>query len=139
MAADNSASIGGVSVLEADELALIGRVPFPNALLIGSYESVGALLAALTPRLQGPILRCDHFLEETIHQLERGTLVLWSVDRLESAGQGTLLRFVDDRRDVQVISVATTSLFERVQRGVFLESLYYRLNDVLIEVTALSQ
>jgi transcriptional regulator of acetoin/glycerol metabolism len=125
-------------ILDADDLDVIVRPPFPNALLIGAMETVGSLLSMLLPYGRRPLTHCDHCLHGAIRQLREGTLVIWSVERLDPAAQRTLLDFVAERRDMQVISIAASDLFQRVQRGEFSEALYYRLNTVLIEMKALS-
>lgn len=45
---------------------------------------------------------------------------------------GGLLDWLSDAVAVKVISTATASLLPRIERGAFLDSLYYRLNTICI-------
>jgi hypothetical protein len=134
--ADNSPPDIALSVGDPDELRILTHAACPNALLIGPDDMAGAFVALLLPRLQPPFSHCERSFAAAICGFERGTLVIWSVERLDASEQRHLLAFLDRQRGVQILSVAGTSLFEHVQRGAFLEELYYRLNTVLIDVTA---
>ncbi len=129
-------STSGGRVSELDELAIICRPPFPNALLVGSFDSIASLIARVWPSLQRPIIYWDHGVPATIQGLRRGTLVIWAVERLPPAEQDRLCAFIGDRgKAVQVISAATVDPFEQVRRGTFADGLYYRLNIVRLHPT----
>jgi len=77
--------------------------------------------------------RCD------IPPLAHGSLIVWNVDSLAPDRQRELLAWIDARRAcVQVIAVTANELFTRVQRGEFLDALYYRVNTVRIDVEGAS-
>ena len=57
-----------------------------------------------------------------------GALILYAIDELAQADQQRLLDWLGDAVAVKVISTATTPLLPRIERGTFLDSLYYRLN-----------
>jgi DNA-binding NtrC family response regulator len=58
------------------------------------------------------------------------------VDELVDTDQRRLLDWLGDAVAVKVISTATASLQPRIERGVFLDSLYYRLNTICILMMA---
>ena len=80
-----------------------------------------------------------------------GTLVIDGIDLLPLRAQAELLRVIDEpvsraRRGpsweplgVRVISLSRQSLAERVLRGEFLDSLYYRINSIHLRVPALRE
>jgi DNA-binding NtrC family response regulator len=66
-----------------------------------------------------------------------GTLVLHDVNALSIHEQGRLLDWSNDgRRKPQVISTTPTPLLPLVLAATFMDTLYYRLNTVLIDLTA---
>ncbi len=82
-------------------------------------------------------------------EAEGGTVFLDEVDRLSEAVQGKLLHVLDRGEiravgsnhwktvNVRVICATNADLKIRIASGRFLEDLYYRLNDILIQVPAL--
>ena len=63
--------------------------------------------------------------------------MLWNVDLLDNGEQRRLFDVIEDHRRLVVMSVTPTGLFERVQRGEFIEALYYRLNTVRVHAETL--
>jgi hypothetical protein len=64
-----------------------------------------------------------------------GTLILHDVGNLSTAEQLELLGWLADvDRDVQVVSTSTTQVMPRVNSGAFLDTLYYRLNTVCVDL-----
>jgi DNA-binding NtrC family response regulator len=61
-----------------------------------------------------------------------GALILHGVDALVHADQRRLLDWLGDALAVKVISTAPAPLLPRIERGAFLDSLYYRLNTICI-------
>ena len=71
-----------------------------------------------------------------------GTLVLPDLDRLSSADQRELLRFLDGQGHppaLRVVGLAARGLRHRVDRGAFSAPLYYRLRGVLVWVPSLGE
>lgn len=71
-----------------------------------------------------------------------GTLVLPDLDRLSSADQRELLRFLDGQGHppaLRVVALAARGLRHRVDRGPFSAPLYYRLRGVLVWVPSLGE
>jgi transcriptional regulator of aromatic amino acid metabolism len=64
-----------------------------------------------------------------------GTLILHEASSLSHDDQMRLLAWLDESVGrMRVVSTSSTSLFARVQAGLFLEKLYYRLNTVTVNV-----
>jgi transcriptional regulator of aromatic amino acid metabolism len=66
---------------------------------------------------------------------KRGTLLLNDVDELSFADQIALYDWLGHgAADLRVISIATSSLGQRVARGAFLEGLFHRLGAVQFDL-----
>ncbi len=61
-----------------------------------------------------------------------GTLVVPDVERLTLEQQRELLAWAESHRTTQLVSISPAPLFPAVAAGTFLDSLYYRLNVVLL-------
>jgi len=124
-------------VLSSCEFDVLGRPPYPNALVIGSSNVARAAMTALLPHLRQPVSPYNRGVSRPPFVKAQGTLVVWNVDLLDSGEQRRLFDVTEDHRQLVVISVTTTGLFERVQRGEFIEALYYRLNTVRVHAQTL--
>jgi hypothetical protein len=104
----------------------------PNVLLEGAHETtdviVGAAMGSLpTPHATwgGAPPRGDR----------PATLVVRSISALDHDQQHSLFDWLEAPGDrVQVISTTNEPLYPMVGRGLFLESLYYRLNVMRLDV-----
>ena len=118
------------------DLLLMG-MPRVNLLLIAPDGVVRFVLESLLLNLREPIARRTngHALALPPHGLT-GTLVLHDVGRLQPHEQLDLLEWLEqgDGR-TQVVSTSPTPLLPRVQCGAFIDTLYYRLNTVCVDVT----
>jgi DNA-binding NtrC family response regulator len=86
-----------------------------------------------------------------IAQAHRGTLFLDETDMLSPKGQVTLLRFLQDHRyrpvgvaaeltaDVRIVAASNRTLPEMVERGLFRQDLFYRLNILEVIVPPLRE
>ena len=119
------------------EFDVLGRPPYPNALVVGSSNVARAAMTALLPHLRQPVSPYNRGVSTPLFVKAQGTLVVWNVDVLDSGEQRRLFDVTGDHRRLVVISVTTTGLFERVQRGEFIEALYYRLNTVRVHAQTL--
>ena len=138
MVADTTGRLSAFDVLDHDDLMVIARPPFPNALLIGSVDVVGPCLGRLLPYVRQPLRHCVHRVAApTIRAMAGGTVVIWNVEQFDRGEQSQILDSLACRGgDVQIISIATDALFQRVQRNEFLAPLYYRLNTVRIDTAS---
>ena len=125
------------NLLSSCELDVLRRAPYPNALVVGSSSVVRAAIAALLPHLPQPVSQYESGVSTPPFANARGTLVLWNVDLLDNGEQRRLFDVIEDHRRLVVMSVTPTGLFERVQRGEFIEALYYRLNTVRVHAETL--
>lgn len=123
--------------LSSGELDILGRAPYPNALVVGSPNVARAAMAALLSHLPQPVSQYDRGVSRLPFVKAQGTLVVWNVDMLDHGEQRRLFDVIDEHRRLVVISVTPSGLFERVQRGEFIEALYYRLNTVRVHAETL--
>jgi DNA-binding NtrC family response regulator len=90
----------------------------------------------LLPHLHQPIVtRCagDRLALQPIEHT--GTLVLHSVGTLDRDDQRRLIEWLDRPWPrPQVVSTSPAPLLAEVERGVFFDSLYYRLNTVCLQL-----
>lgn len=105
----------------------------PNALLCGPPSTIDAALAALEPYFPQPVVRwsADNF--RSLPCRARGTVILEHAEAYEQEQQRALLKWLDEAR-VQVVSTTDRPLVDLVERGLFLDHLYYRLNTVYLDL-----
>jgi hypothetical protein len=104
-----------------------------NVLLIGPAARCNDVIAALGPDMIEPMVVCrarDGLVLPSAVMVR--TLVLHDVDALGHADQRRLFVWLGDAMAVKVISTASASLLPSIERGAFLDSLYYRLNTICI-------
>ncbi len=121
----------------ADDWALVRAVQ-ANALLIGPRPALEAALTGLQPHVNPPVSTWE---PERLPALngEGGTVIVRDANTLTDAQQRELLKWLDAHPGrVQVISTSVDPLWPLVERGSFLQSLYYRLNILYIEVAEVS-
>jgi|SRR6266853_5090070 len=107
----------------------------PHALLIGSETSTNAAIARLLPYLRAPLMQWCPRAVKVPTQQTKGTLVIWDVDTLDRTQQEQLLTWMDSHdANVQVISTVKRPMFPLVLREKYLDTLYYRLNIVCLEL-----
>ena len=118
------------------DLLLMG-MPRVNLLLIAPDGVVRYVLESLLLDLREPITRWtpgQGFNPPPPDQ--SGTLVLRDVHALAPADQLNLLDWLERAGGrTQVVSTTATPLLPRVHVGEFIDTLYYRLNTVCVDVT----
>jgi hypothetical protein len=118
------------------DLLLMG-MPRVNLLLVAPDPVVRYVLESLLLDLREPIARWsagEPFDLPTPG--ESGTLVLRDVHALTPADQLHLLDWLELAEGrTQVVSTSSTPLLPRVHSGEFIDTLYYRLNTVCVDVT----
>jgi hypothetical protein len=120
----------------ADVARLVTGLPRVNLLLVGVEPEMWQPLQNQLSDLAEPIVTWSPgkrlgFPSAT----ETGTLILRDVDRLSSDDQRQLLEWLEPAgRCVRVISTTSAPLYPRVEAGAFIDTLYYRLNIVTLEI-----
>ena len=119
------------------DLLLMG-MPRVNLLLIAPDGVVRCVLESLLLALQEPIQRWRPGEVLTLPSpCDGGTLVLHEAGSLTIADQLRLLDWLERAEGrTQVISSSSTPLLARVHAGGFIDTLYYRLNTVCVDVTS---
>ena len=116
------------------EDAVAIRLPM---LLTGPGSTTDNWIHLMEPRLALPVIEvaCDAGLE-TAALHDAGTVVLHDVERLRSADQKRLLRWLEKApQRPQIVSTSSRALYPLVRAGRFSENLYYRLNVVYLDGT----
>jgi hypothetical protein len=118
------------------DLLLMG-MPRVNLLLIAPDAVVRYVFESLLLNLREPVARCAA--GQPLELPPQGlinTMVLHDVGRLQPHEQLDLLAWLEqaDGR-TQIVSTSPTPLLPRVQCGAFIDTLYYRLNTVCVDVT----
>ena len=109
----------------------------PNMLIVGHDAAVERALARLRPHLIAPIA---DWAPRGVAISAIRTLIVKHVEALTQAEQARLMELsADVECSVQVISTARAPLFPAVERGVFNDALYYRLNVVLLNLPAATE
>jgi Sigma-54 interaction domain len=120
-----------------EELLLVGMARV-NFLLMGSGGIVQSVLDTFLSRASQPI--DSWFPGETLvlPPVDRaGTMVLHEVGKLGIRDQIQMLEWLGQAMGrTQVVSTTSASLLPRVQAGAFIDTLYYRLNTVCVDVGA---
>jgi hypothetical protein len=119
------------------DLLLMG-MPRVNLLLIAADGVVRYVIESLLLDLQEPIARWKPGEHLTLPSpYDSGTLVLHDVGSLSGDDQLRLIDWLERAEGrTQVVSTSSTPLLPRVDSGVFVDTLYYRLNTVCVDVTA---
>jgi hypothetical protein len=118
--------------LQEAELALLEGRQKQNLLLIGSSDSTRAMLAHLMSSLAPQIVTWDRRTPDLATDTV-GTLIVRDVARLTEDRQRRLLEWLNEQRSpARVIATSTRPFFTRVERGLFLGDLYYRLNTITV-------
>jgi Sigma-54 interaction domain len=109
-----------------------------NLLAVGSDEALARLLDSLLPHLRQPLYRwapgqCLHLPAPGV----LGTLIIEDVGALPLDDQRRLFDWLTvTLGNTRIVSTTAVGLLPLVETGAFIDSLYYRLNVVCIEVTA---
>ena len=112
-------------------------MPHVNLLLIGAEDVTQSFLETLLMDLQEPITHWCAGEPLVLPPPERtSTLILHDVGALPMADQRRLLRWLEQAvGKVQVISTTSAALMTRVESGTFVDTLYYRLNTICLDIT----
>jgi len=121
----------------AEEFFLMG-LPRVNVLLAGRDEVVRLVVRTILGHVSKPVRTLCAGEEIALPAIGPGTLVIYEVGALALREQIQLLEWSGGPlRDTQVISTTSAALIPRVTAGSFIDTLYYRLNTVYLDVTEL--
>jgi hypothetical protein len=120
----------------ADVVRLLRGLPRVNLLLMGVDSEMWPPLKMRLMQLDEPIVIWSPGRRLALPESTRtGTLVLNDVEALTRDDQRQLLEWLEPAgRCVRVISTTSVPLFTRLESGGFSETLYYRLNTVMLEI-----
>ena len=113
------------------------RVLRVNVLLMGTDGVIQDVLTRLGPHLRDPIeiWRAPERLDLWPPQ-ELGTLILRDIGDMSRADQSRLLEWLElSAGHTQVVSTTRLPLLTSVEANIFLDTLYYRLNTVCVDLT----
>jgi hypothetical protein len=115
---------------------LLSQDARPN-ILLDCGPGVDAVADYVTRLCAAPRERCRLPGALALPASKSGTLLLENVEQLTPPQQAALHEWMSTGcADVQIVSIAASPLAHLVQRGEFLEALFYRLNVIRLEVPA---
>jgi hypothetical protein len=103
-----------------------------NAVVVGTEDAALRLWTAVWPALQKPIywVEADRL---SLPRVSAGTVILQHAHLLGAPDQQRVFEWLErDARATRVLTTTPQPLFPLVEGGRFLESLYYRLNMLLL-------
>ncbi len=107
-----------------------------NVLLEGPPACTEAVLHLLKPHLDKPVTLKRSGAPLDLHTARGGALVMHDIGAFSGVEQDRILGWLDDPHSrTQVVCTTTEPLFSLVTRGLFDETLYYRLNVILLQLT----
>lgn len=108
-----------------------------NLLLTHAGGVIQSVLELLQPDLDEPIATwCPGERLVLPPATRAGTMILQDVGALAKEDQRRLLEWLERASGrTQVVSTTAASLLPRVEAGAFIDTLYYRLNTVCLDVT----
>jgi transcriptional regulator of aromatic amino acid metabolism len=111
-------------------------MPRVNLLLVGADSVIQNVIETLLMDLREPIAHWS--VGEPLvlpPESSAGTMILHDVGTLPQWEQRRLLRWLEQTTGpTQVVSTSAVSLLPRVQNGSFVDTLYYRLNTICLDV-----
>jgi hypothetical protein len=108
-----------------------------NGLIVGSPHLVVAAVAAIDKTVRQPVVWWTPDHTPDVPEFSAGTLMIRDVDRLDAGQQDRLSRWIGVHCPrVQVLGLACAPFFAQVVEGRFAAALYYRMNTVVVEVSA---
>jgi hypothetical protein len=116
------------------EVFPIIRLAYPNVLISGPEGQTEWTLLQMRPYLRPPLATWVPRENQRAPVGVFRSLLVRGVDSLDASQQEDLIALINRSWGaVQIISIANAPLFPLVTSGAFLQSLYYKLNMVLLE------
>ena len=126
-----------VLVEDLEDWKLVASVPF-NVCLRGPQHTIHAALATIAASFVEPVVTVRGGAPLTVLPRSEavGTLILHDLGVLSRDEQRRLMAWREERAvGVRVVSTTSAPVLPLIETGEFLESLYYRLNTVYIDLT----
>ena len=122
-------------VIPVEELVSI-RDRSPNVLIIGPDPLTGAAIGQLRPLLRLPVVQIQaDSIESLPRLLTRGTVIVRGVHTIGIAEQHRLFDWMTQTAGAtQVVATSAASLLSLLERGLFFDLLYYRLNTICLDL-----
>jgi hypothetical protein len=117
------------------ELVAVLRRSRPNVLVVGSSTDTDRTFEVMYSYLRTPIVAWVPRETRDVPAASFRTLVIRDAEALDATQQQNLVALICRLADIQIVSTARTPLFPLVQRGAFLDRLYYQLNVVYLDLT----
>jgi hypothetical protein len=118
------------------ELVAMLRRSRPNVLVVGSSAEVDRTFELMYPYLRTPIVAWVPRETRDLPSTSFRTIVIRDVEALDSTQQENLVALICRMApDIQIVSTCGKPLFPLVERGEFLNRLYYQLNVVYLDLT----
>jgi hypothetical protein len=117
------------------ELVAMLRRSRPNVLVVGTSTDVDRTFELMYPFLRTPLVAWVPRDTTDLPAAAFRTIVVRDIDALDPVQQNGLVALICRQPDIQIISTSRTPLFPRVERGEFLDRLYYQLNVVYLDLT----
>ena len=116
------------------EATAILATEYPNVLLLGSGCALSRALEIVLPFLRTPVAAWTPAAKLSLPEGSCGTLIVHGIDTSDTRQQEELLAWMAQRGVTQIVSTAGLDFVSMVDRGLFPEALYYRLNHLTFPV-----
>lgn len=111
-------------------------LPRVNLLLIGPDSAIDNVLGTVTADARQPVVSWQPGKPFVLPNPHPGTVIVRGVDTLVQDDQRRLLEWLERAAGVtQVISTSSAPLLPSVEAGAFMQTLYYRLNTIYLDLT----
>ena len=118
------------------ELVAILRRSRPNVLVVASSADVDRTFELMYPYLRTPIVAWVPRETRDVPASSFRTLLIRDVEALSAEQQEGLVALICRvAANIQIVSTSKSPLFPLVERGTFLDRLYYQLNVVYLDLT----
>ena len=108
-----------------------------NTLVQGTKSDLDACVLALTPFYPTPVVTPNDPIGTALAAIEKGSVILENVSRYTLEEQRQILSWLDvNGCGVRLIATTTERLYDLVEGGRFIDTLYYRLNVIFIDLAA---
>jgi hypothetical protein len=108
-----------------------------NTLVQGTKSDLDACVLALTPFCPTPVVTPEDPIGTALAAIDKGSVILENVSRFTLEEQREILSWLDLQGcGVRLIATTTERLYDLVEGGRFVDTLYYRLNVIFIDLAS---